>query len=89
MQVSIQKKMTEFASKLINYGVHIEEVDLENIWIPFFRSSKAETLKLRSKGSGIGLYLVSEILKAHNSEFGINNIENGVKAYFYINKKVD
>ncbi len=75
--------------ELTNYGVNIPQDDLDNIWIPFFRATTPEDTRLKTKGTGIGLYLVSEILKAHNSEFGIINIENGVKAYFYINKKVD
>ena len=75
--------------EIINHGVTIGEEDLENIWIPFFRSDQYETTRLKTKGTGIGLYLVSEILKAHDCEFGIENIENGVKAYFYINKKVE
>ncbi len=75
--------------ELTNYGVNIPKEDLDNIWIPFFRANASEHTKLKSKGTGIGLYLVSEILKAHNSEFGIINIENGVKAYFYLNKKVE
>jgi len=85
--------ITEDADKgyfeLTNYGVNINEEDLENIWIPFFRTSRPKEPRIKIKGTGIGLYLVSEILKAHNSEFGIENIENGVKAYFYINKKVE
>ena len=75
--------------ELTNYGITIEEEDLENIWMPFFRSTNAEAPRLKTKGTGIGLYLVSEILKAHDCKFGIENIENGVKAYFYINKKVE
>ncbi len=73
--------------ELTNYGVNINEKDLENIWIPFFRTSDYQNNRLPTKGSGIGLYLVSEILKAHNAEYGIENIENGVKAYFTIRKQ--
>jgi len=75
--------------ELINYGAKIAKTDLENIWIPFFRTNKSEPQKLETKGSGIGLYLVSEILKAHECTFGIENVKKGVKAYFYINKKVE
>jgi len=76
--------------ELINYGVNIPDEDLENIWIPFFKSqNNSKDQKLRTKGSGIGLYLVSEILKAHHAEFDITNINNGVKAYFKLQKKAD
>ena len=76
--------------EIINYGVNIPDEDLENIWIPFFRGqNNSPNQRLRTKGSGIGLYLVSEILKAHKAEFEITNIRNGVKAYFKLNKKAD
>ena len=76
--------------EIINYGVNIPDEDLENIWIPFFRGqNNSPNQRLRTKGSGIGLYLVSEILKAHNAEFEITNIRNGVKAYFKLHKKAE
>ena len=62
--------------------------DLLNIWIPFFRVENATQRQLSSKGSGIGLYLVSEILKAHNADYSITNVKNGVKASFSINKTI-
>jgi len=74
--------------ELINYGVTISDKDLENIWMPFFRIDQTQPRRLNSKDSGIGLYLVSEILKAHHAEYGIENYNNGVKAYFRIKKKV-
>ena len=84
--IEISEKNDKVYFELTNYGSSINEDDLENIWIPFFRASKPGTSRIKTKGTGIGLYLVSEILKAHNCDFGIENINNGVKAYFYINK---
>ena len=75
--------------ELINRGVEIDKEDLDNIWIPFYRVEHTEKRQLDSKGSGIGLYLVSEILKAHGAEFGIVNVKDGVKAFFSINKTID
>lgn len=73
--------------ELTNYGSQIDEEDLENIWIPFFRGQTTVDQKLKTKGSGVGLYLVSEILKAHDAEFGITNVDNGVKAFFTLKKQ--
>ncbi|MBN2604241.1 MAG: HAMP domain-containing histidine kinase [Bacilli bacterium] len=73
--------------ELTNYGVTIKEEDLKSVWMPFFRGQRDNLeQRLKTKGTGIGLYLVSEILKAHNCEFGINNVINGVRVYFYISK---
>jgi len=74
--------------ELTNYGASINDEEIEKIWLPFYRLEQADSSRLKTKGTGIGLYLVSEILKAHNAEFGIKNIENGVKAYFKLNKKM-
>lgn len=84
--IEVSEKPDHFYFELTNYGVQINENDLENIWMPFFRTSDYENNRLPTKGSGIGLYLVSEILKAHRSDFGIENIDNAVKAYFTIKK---
>lgn len=75
--------------ELSNYGITIQEEEIDKIWLPFYRLEQEDTTRIKSKGSGIGLYLVSEILKAHQAEFGITNIKNGVKAYFKLNKKVE
>ena len=88
IKISDEKEKAYF--ELVNFGAHIDPVNLENIWMPFFRGEdKNPNERLKTKGTGIGLYLVSEILKAHNCEFGIENVEKGVKSYFYINKKVE
>ena len=90
IKVKVSNRGESAYFELINYGVTIPEDDLENIWIPFFRGqNNSPNQRLRTKGSGIGLYLVSEILKAHKAEFDISNIRNGVKAYFKIQKKAD
>ena len=75
--------------ELTNYGVSINDDEVEKIWLPFYRLEQQDTGRIKTKGSGIGLYLVSEILKAHKAEFGIENVKDGVKAYFRINKKTE
>lgn len=89
IKISLVDEIDTVYFELINHGSKIAEKELENIWMPFFRIEQTQSRRLDSKGSGIGLYLVSEILKAHQAEFGIENCNNGVKAFFRINKKVD
>ena len=73
--------------ELTNYGININEDEIKKIWLPFYRIEQDDATRLKNKGSGIGLYLVSEILKAHEADFGIENVKNGIKAYFKMNKK--
>lgn len=90
IDIEISDTKNEAYFELINYGANIDPENLENIWMPFFRGEDSNTKeRLKTKGTGIGLYLVSEILKAHNCRFGIENVDKGVKSYFYINKKVE
>lgn len=69
--------------EITNYGTTIEKEELERIWLPFYRVKQDSP---SPKGSGIGLYLVSEILDAHNADFSIENVNNGVKSWFKLYK---
>lgn len=64
-----------------NTGIHINENDLEQIFIPFYRVEKSHNRD--TGGSGLGLYIVKTILDHHNLSFSFKNTELGVK--FVIN----
>jgi signal transduction histidine kinase len=68
-----------------NSPARISDEDLNNLWKPFYRAEKSRNKSLG--GSGLGLYMVKEILERHGAEYGIENFEDGVKAYFYISLK--
>ena len=75
-----QKSNTTF--EVTNYGSKINEENLEKIWLPFFRENE----NVDSTSTGMGLYIVKSILDTHGYEYGVLNIENGVRSYFKINK---
>lgn len=58
-----------------NDGNNISESELPKIWNKFYTTSN-------SYQRGLGLYIVSNILKAHNSKYGVINSKNSVKFYF-------
>lgn len=66
-----------------NYGSKISESNLDKIWLPFFRENE----NIKSTSTGMGLYIVKEILIAHKFEYNVTNFEDGVISYFKINKK--
>ena len=66
--------------EIINTGVNIKDDELENIFKPFYRTDKSRT-KQDDFGNGLGLYITKEILKKHNLDINVENIENGVKFY--------
>lgn len=59
-----------------NTGVTIDKKYLDEIFNPFFRIEKSRSRK--TGGSGLGLYLVSRILKSHGYYYNLNNKENSV-----------
>lgn len=59
-----------------NQGASIPAEDLNKIFTPFYRVEKSHN-KLTG-GSGLGLYLVKNILEQHNLPYQIENEKNGV-----------
>ena len=59
-----------------NIGVTIPEKDIPNLFNPFFRVEQSRSRK--TGGSGLGLYITSQILKAHNYVYTIDNSDNSV-----------
>lgn len=72
--VYITLSETELTVK--NQGTSIPAEDLNKIFTPFYRVEKSHN-KLTG-GSGLGLYLVKNILEQHNLSYQIENEKNGV-----------
>jgi signal transduction histidine kinase len=75
----------EVLVEIINTGSSIPEDKLENIWKAFYRVEGSRNRKYG--GTGLGLTIVSEILKRHGSQFGVENTEDGVKFWFTLKRK--
>ena len=59
-----------------NTGITISDESLKNIFNPFFRVEKSRSR--RTGGSGLGLYLTSQILAKHVFEYKMTNRGNAV-----------
>lgn len=66
-----------------NTGIFIHDDELDLIWEPFYRLEKSRNRD--SGGTGLGLLIVSKILKLHRSRYGVLNTHRGVKFYFDLN----
>ena len=72
------EKIDEFAVlTVINRGAFIAEDDLINIFEPFYRIDKSRSR--HTGGSGLGLFIVKNIFDLHGFEYGIENVEAGVR----------
>lgn len=66
-----------------NTGVKIPEMDMPQMFTPFYRADKSRSRI--TGGSGLGLYIVKTILDLHGMKYGIKNIESGVIFCIYLN----
>lgn len=66
-----------------NQGNCIQPNEMDNIWQLFYKIDKSR-IKTINCNAGLGLYIVSMIIKAHNGQFGVENKEDGVLFWFEI-----
>ena len=65
-----------------NIGAHIPEDSISKLFDAFYRVEQSRSRK--TGGSGLGLYIVQEILHQHGSECTVCNTQDGVKFSFTI-----
>ena len=65
---------------VFNTGSHIDESIMPQIWQSFFRGDKSH--KRDSSRFGLGLSIVSAIIKMHGHQCGVYNTEDGVCFWF-------
>lgn len=80
IDISIKRIEDRCEFEIINSPANITEDDLKKIWQPFYRIEKSRNKALG--GFGLGLHMVKEILDKHNSSFGMENKNDGVRFYF-------
>ena len=84
IKVSAEDMGETYRIYVFNTGEHIKSEDIDNIWQSFYRADKSRS---RSQGRfGLGLSIVSAICNLHETDFGVENVENGVRFYFDIKK---
>lgn len=80
IRIKMESKEGRCICSIENSGAKIPNEELQKIWDPFYRIEKSRNKDLG--GTGLGLYIVKQILDSHKSEYGIENTQWGVKAYF-------
>lgn len=78
------EKADDVFIEIENTGQHIADDQMDKIWEKFYRVEKSRNRNLG--GTGLGLSIVKNILVLHNSNFGVQNTERGVKFYFSLKK---
>ena len=69
---------------IFNTGKQIAGKDIDKIWTSFYRADKSLS---RSQGRfGLGLAIVASVQKLHGEQYGVENMENGVRFWFDVRK---
>ncbi len=85
--ISIHRIGSVARIEIENTGTSIPEDEIDKIWEPFYRLEKSRNRDCG--GTGLGLLIVSQILKLHESHYGALNTKRGVKFYFELDIDVD
>lgn len=84
IKITVSEEGDKVRCSVYNSGSHIPEESLDRIWESFYKVDKARTRAYG--GSGLGLKIVSTILKAHNADYDVKNLDDGVLFSFAIGK---
>ena len=82
IHISIHAEHEQIKFSVENTGAHIPEDSIPKLFDAFYRVEQSRSRK--TGGSGLGLYIVQEILHHHGSECMVCNTQDGVKFSFTI-----
>ncbi len=80
--ISLQAELERVLFSVENTGEHIPEDSIPKLFDAFYRVERSRNRK--TGGSGLGLYIVREILRRHGGECSVCNTPSGVKFSFTI-----
>ncbi|HVM73597.1 MAG TPA: HAMP domain-containing sensor histidine kinase [Candidatus Paceibacterota bacterium] len=84
--LSIVPKGDQLEVAIADTGIGISEVELPHLFTKFYRGERAR--HMRPDGSGLGLFLVKDIMSSHGSDIAVTSHEGiGSRFSFVLNSK--
>lgn len=85
INIYLKKVDNNIEFKVINTGIELEKNDVKEVFKPFYRVEKSRSRS--TGGSGLGLYIVKNILDSHRLEYKLESYNNLVE--FTVNFHLD
>ena len=76
VRISGQRLHASYRVSIENSGKQIPENELKALWNIFYKADQNY-----KPGTGLGLAIVKEIIEGHGGNYGIENIDDGVRSY--------
>ncbi len=76
IEITLKETSNDIFFNIKNSPAHIEEEELQNIWVEFYKKDKSRTRIAGS--SGLGLSIVKNILDLHGYVYSLFNDQDGV-----------
>ena len=80
IRISLSEINGTIHSKIENTGVHVSDDAIPHLFEAFYRTDTSRSRN--TGGTGLGLYIVGEIMEIHHANYGISNTSNGVLFWF-------
>ncbi len=80
IRITLEQRERSVRIGVYNTGQKIPKEDIDRIWEKFYKVDKARTREYG--GNGIGLSIVKAILDNFNTEYGVENLDDGVFFWF-------
>lgn len=83
-----EARKNRYVIEIYNEGIPIKEEDQHRIWEPFYKvdTSRTRNPKRTFGGHGLGLGIVTALVKAHGQDYGVRNEHKGVTFWFTLGK---
>lgn len=83
IRITLKKQGTFIRVGIYNEGSQIPKEELANIWNSYYRHTAGQTYGRNGfSHAGLGLYIVQNVITAHNGTCGAENIPSGVEFWF-------
>jgi len=82
--ININEINNKIRVSVFNTAKKLSDSDIKKLWNSFYKVDKSRT---RDKGGhGLGLSIVKAIQEAHENEYGVENVDDGVRFWFELDK---